>query len=81
MEYAEAHDWDELTMDSVVHSGIEALAKTIDLFSRLSGTTTEKPSAKQHEKPQVSKPAVTDKPAESRLKSVATTLKTASGEE
>lgn len=77
MEYAEAHDWDELSVDSFVHSGIEAFAMTLDLFSRLFGITTGKSSDKQHEEARMLKPAITDRPAESRLKSVTTTLKTA----
>jgi mitofilin len=78
LEYAETHDWDELSMDSFVHTGIEAFANTSDFFSKLFGSTgtSKETSAKQNEKVQASKSTVTDKPIESRLKSVTTTLKT-----
>lgn len=72
-DYAEHHDWDELTADSFVHTGIEAVAGVSEFFSRLFGSA-EKAKSKVDEK----KAVATDKYSESkdRLRSVTTTMKT-----
>lgn len=75
-DYAEKHDWDELTVDSFVHGWIEAVAGVSEFFSRLLGaqTTAEKAKSRAEEK----KAATTDKYQESkdRLKSLTDTMKT-----
>jgi mitofilin len=76
IDYAEKHDWDELTADSFVHTGIEVYAGVSELISRLgsSQTSAEKAKDKVDEK----RAAGTDKLKESkeRLKSVTTAMKT-----
>jgi mitofilin len=76
IEFAEEHDWDEFTADSLVHAGIEGIAAVSELFSTLFGaqTTAEKAKVKADEK----KAATADKYKESkdRLKSVTTAIKT-----
>ena len=76
IDYAEQHDWDELTIDSFVHAGIEAVAGVSEFFSRLLGaqTTADKAKGKADEK----KAATTEKYKESkdRLKSLTNTMKT-----
>ena len=76
--YAEAHDWDEVTMDTFVHGGIEGVANITEFISRQLASFSPSAKAKAEEKVDAEKAVVSNatKSSKDRLRSVTNTLKT-----
>ena len=81
--YAEAHDWDEITMDTFVHGGIEGIANITEFISRQFGSSSpsvEKAKAEAEEMADTEKAQTVAsnamKDSKNRLRSVTSTLKT-----
>lgn len=79
--YAETHDWDEVTMDTFVHGGIEGVANITEFISRQFGsssTSAEKVKAKAEEKVDAGKAVASNaiKDSKDRLRAVTSTFKT-----
>lgn len=84
IEYGERKDWDEFTLDTFIHTGIEAFGNVSQFISRQFGssqTSTEQAKDKAGEKLQVAKSMAAEKYKESKdqLKSVTTSLRTKVG--
>jgi MICOS complex subunit MIC60 len=78
VDYAETHDWDELTADSIVHSGINAVANVSEFISRQFGSSQTSADNTKGKAEDIKKATVAEKYQESkdRFKSITTAMKT-----
>jgi len=78
VDYAETHDWDELTADSIVHSGINAVANVSEFISRQFGSSQTSAENTKGKAEDIKQATVAEKYQESkdRFKSITTAIKT-----